>query len=177
MLANRGYKQHIVIVGSHGWQSPKAALEAIEEWYLPVDASLAFGEKGFIPSQFTFATGWQTAYWVNHYQATKEKYYFIQDFEPYFYPVSTEFALAEDTYKLGMKAITAGSWLSKNWHVNMAWNASIYLSVMTRSYINPLLDKKIQSSEFYFIADTQRLAVCLDLGCWLWMSFAKNTVI
>ena len=113
MLAKRGYKQHIVIVGSHGWQSPKAALEAIEEWYLPVDASLAFGEKGFIPSQFTFATGWQTAYWVNHYQATKEKYYFIQDFEPYFYPVSTEFALAEDTYKLGMKAITAGSWLSE----------------------------------------------------------------
>ena len=25
MLAKRGYKQHIVIVGSHGWRSPKAA--------------------------------------------------------------------------------------------------------------------------------------------------------
>lgn len=113
MLSKRGYKQHIVIVGDHHWQSAEAALEAIAEWYFPLNASLGFGEEGFVPSHFTFATGWQTAYWVNHYQATREKYYFVQDFEPYFHPVSSEFVLAEDTYKLGLKAITAGSWLSE----------------------------------------------------------------
>ena len=105
MLAKRGYKQHIVIVGSHGWRSPKAALEAIEEWYLPVDASLAFGEKGFIPSRLLLQPDGKQR--TGSTTTTQRKYYFIQDFEPYFYPVSTDFALAEDTYKLGMKAITA----------------------------------------------------------------------
>ena len=113
MLERRGFKQHIAIVGGHNWSSRKAAKEAIEKWYFPVNATLGFGAQDFQPSEFTIATGWQTAYWVNHYKATKNKYYFVQDFEPYFYPVSSEYAMAENTYRLGLKGITAGNWLSE----------------------------------------------------------------
>ncbi len=59
----------------------------------------------------TIATGWQTAYFVRRFNNTSEKFYFVQDFEPNFYPMGSEYLLAEETYKFGFKGITAGDWL------------------------------------------------------------------
>lgn len=59
-----------------------------------------------------FATSWQTAYTVYKSKVNAKKFYFVQDFEPYFYPVGGHSILAENTYKLGLRGITAGGWLS-----------------------------------------------------------------
>lgn len=59
------------------------------------------------------ATSWQTAYVADKFNNCKKKFYFVQDFEPFFYPVGTSFTLAENTYKLGFTGITAGHWLDK----------------------------------------------------------------
>jgi GT2 family glycosyltransferase/glycosyltransferase involved in cell wall biosynthesis/predicted SAM-dependent methyltransferase len=50
----------------------------------------------------SIATLWVTAYAVTHFPNTKRKFYLIQDFEPMFYPASTLYALAEETYSLGL---------------------------------------------------------------------------
>lgn len=60
-----------------------------------------------------FATSWQTAYTVYASKQKAKKFYFVQDFEPYFYPVGGMSILAENTYKLGLRGITAGGWLEK----------------------------------------------------------------
>lgn len=112
MLADRGYKQRVVILPPYEWPDPTAAHAAIKVWYFPLNAEIALGVDGFAPAQVTLATGWQTAYWVGHHQASREKFYFVQDFEPFFHSISSEYFLAENTYRLGLKAITAGSWLS-----------------------------------------------------------------
>lgn len=59
----------------------------------------------------TVATGWQTAYYVRQFNNTDHKFYFVQDFEPYFYPMGSEYLLAENTYRFGFFGITAGDWL------------------------------------------------------------------
>jgi O-antigen biosynthesis protein len=59
-----------------------------------------------------FATGWETAYPVFNEQTKARKFYFVQDFEPYFYPLGSEYVLAENTYKFNFYGITAGKWLS-----------------------------------------------------------------
>lgn len=59
----------------------------------------------------TVATGWTTAYCVKNFNNTISKFYFIQDFEPYFYAYGSEFSFAENTYKFGFRGITAGDWL------------------------------------------------------------------
>lgn len=112
MLAARGYKQRLVILPPYDWADAAAARTAVEAWYFPINAEIVLGVDGFAPSEVTLATGWQTAYWVAHHEATREKFYFVQDFEPFFHAISSEYFLAENTYKLGLKAITAGSWLS-----------------------------------------------------------------
>jgi GT2 family glycosyltransferase/glycosyltransferase involved in cell wall biosynthesis len=50
----------------------------------------------------SIATLWTTAYSVTHFPHTKRKFYLIQDFEPMFYPAGTLYALAEETYRLGL---------------------------------------------------------------------------
>lgn len=57
------------------------------------------------------ATSWQTAYFANRFDNCISKFYFIQDYEPYFYPLGSEYEFARNTYKFGFRGITAGSWL------------------------------------------------------------------
>lgn len=59
----------------------------------------------------TIATQWTTAYVVRAFDNTLAKFYFVQDYEPYFYPRGTEYAAAELPYTFGFHAITAGGWL------------------------------------------------------------------
>lgn len=59
----------------------------------------------------TFATSWDTAYFVRRFENTISKFYFVQDFEPHFYAHGSEFEFAENTYHFGLRGITAGDWL------------------------------------------------------------------
>lgn len=68
------------------------------------------------PADGIFATSWQTAYTVYNSKVNAKKFYFVQDFEPYFYPVGGFSVLAENTYRLGLRGITAGGWLAKTLH-------------------------------------------------------------
>lgn len=61
----------------------------------------------------TIATSWQTAYFVKNFDNTISKFYFVQDFEPYFFAVGSEYLFAENTYKFGFRGITAGGWLKE----------------------------------------------------------------
>ncbi|MGG7509595.1 glycosyltransferase family 1 protein [Plantibacter sp. YIM 135249] len=62
-------------------------------------------------TQALFATGWETAYPAYRDTSSARRFYFVQDFEPLFYPLGSEAILAENTYKFGFHGITAGGWL------------------------------------------------------------------
>lgn len=64
----------------------------------------------------TIATSWPTAYFVRDFNNTISKFYFVQDFEPYFYALGSEYQFAENTYRLGFRGITAGDWLKNKLH-------------------------------------------------------------
>ncbi len=51
------------------------------------------------------ATLWTTAYQVARAPGLRRKFYLVQDFEPCFYPAGTMYALAEESYRLGLYAI------------------------------------------------------------------------
>lgn len=48
---------------------------------------------------------WVSAYLLLKFNKTKRKYYFIQDYEPLFYPGGSTYALAESTYRFGFRAL------------------------------------------------------------------------
>lgn len=52
-----------------------------------------------------FCSFWVSAYLLLKFNKTKRKYYFIQDYEPLFYPGGSTFALAESTYRFGFRGL------------------------------------------------------------------------
>jgi len=53
----------------------------------------------------SIATFWTSAYLLLKFNKTEGKFYFIQDYEPSFYPAGTLYALAEATYRFGFYGI------------------------------------------------------------------------
>jgi glycosyltransferase involved in cell wall biosynthesis len=58
------------------------------------------------------SSSWETAHASQLVPSDAKRLYFVQDFEPYFYPSGSLQLMAEQTYKYGFTAITAGRWLS-----------------------------------------------------------------
>ena len=57
------------------------------------------------------ATLWTTAETVRN-SLVAHKVYFVQDFEPWFYSMGDEYLEAQNTYRIGLKPLTIGRWLS-----------------------------------------------------------------
>jgi hypothetical protein len=69
--------------------------------------------EGMADAHAVVATSWDTAYCVYSDGCRGIRFYLIQDFEPWFYPVGGCSVLAENTYRMNFHAITAGRFLAK----------------------------------------------------------------
>ncbi|HXZ99232.1 MAG TPA: glycosyltransferase [Candidatus Binatia bacterium] len=76
-------------------------LAGAEVWIADTDERVALAP----PADAAIATLWTTAYQVALYPGAPRKYYLVQDFEPMFYPAGTLYALAEESYRLGLYGI------------------------------------------------------------------------
>lgn len=94
-----------------------SSLEAIQEnlpKYGNIKAKLFYNQVDNIQDcDAIFATNWHTAYPVFNYRGGAKKYYFVQDFEPYFDPVGSYSTFAENTYRFGFRGLTLGRWLTE----------------------------------------------------------------
>lgn len=70
---------------------------------LPVDGRLAYDELP--PTDIAVCTLWTSAYVLARFNATRAKFYMVQDYEPLFYAAGTVSALSEATYRLGFAGI------------------------------------------------------------------------
>jgi len=64
-------------------------------------------------SDAVILTHWTTAYMIDDVRNTSKVFYFVQDWEPFFCPMGTDYLRAEQTYKMGFSCITLGRWLSE----------------------------------------------------------------
>ena len=67
---------------------------------------------GMADAHAVVATAWPTAYPVYNDRCLGKRFYLVQDFEPWFYPMGALRVFAEDTYRMGFHAITAGRFLA-----------------------------------------------------------------
>lgn len=112
-LEDLGYENRIIIVGNPQPASAEVAKSEITKWFFPLKAIVYLGANDATPAaHFSMATSWPTAYYARRFITCIKKCYFVQDFEPWFYPAGTDALLAEDTYRFGFFAFTAGSWLA-----------------------------------------------------------------
>lgn len=113
MLEARGFLVRIFVSEAAAFLSAEQAKELIDTHFVRLQAEVRLGAARMPPCEFVVATSWDTAYWANAFSAARHKLYFVQDFEPYFYPHGSEYAFAEQTYRMGFEALTAGGWLAR----------------------------------------------------------------
>lgn len=75
---------------------------------LPLSASFVWKQGDAL-----IATSWDTAEFVELHKGFSQKFYFIQDYEPYFFAHGAKYHCALNTYSLGLKAICASEWLHR----------------------------------------------------------------
>ncbi len=112
---------HICTIYLYDNQGAAASIREIKamiagaEAYAPVVADIVTYDAAIgvsADTQAIIATGWETAYPSFRDSSLARRFYFVQDYEPGFYALGTESLLAENTYRFGFHAITAGGWLS-----------------------------------------------------------------
>lgn len=157
-LEKLGYQNRIVIVNEPQPKSAEVAKKNIEKWFFPIKAEVFINDGSKIPPAFfAMATEWRTAYFVKRYMGCVQKCYFVQDFEPYFYPTGTDYIFAENTYRFGFYGFTAGSWLAAKLKqdygmstTSLGFSYDRELYTLDRSILN--VDKKASSQKVFFYA-------------------------
>jgi O-antigen biosynthesis protein len=109
-LEGRGHRCSLWIFDPAG---RSAGPEAFREWFGPFDAPVHGSLVGFDGAHVAVATGWQTVSAVLQLSGCAARAYLVQDHEPDFYPVSVERLWATESYRQGLYAITAGTWLAE----------------------------------------------------------------
>ncbi len=117
-LEQSGHKCRIYLHNPGPGSSVEAVKAVMGESFPVVKAPMKWLQENeeMAPADALFATSWQTAYTVYASKLKAKKFYFVQDFEPSFYPMGSMYILAENTYKLGLRGVTAGGWLEKTLH-------------------------------------------------------------
>ncbi|MDP9028327.1 MAG: glycosyltransferase family 1 protein [Actinomycetota bacterium] len=81
------------------------------------------------------ASDWENSYAAYRYQGAAKRFYFIQDFEPAFFPAGSDYLLAENSYRLGLHGFSAGPWLARKVREDYGMSADHYeYSVDVTSY-------------------------------------------
>lgn len=117
-LESAGHTCRIYLYTQHAPGRVSDVLALMGDSYPKLAATMEWIDSGdeMQAADGIFATSWETAYASFNASTAGRRFYFVQDFEPYFYPTGTLSVLAENTYKFGFYGITAGNWLATKLH-------------------------------------------------------------
>jgi len=87
------------------------------------------------------ATLWNTAYFVLKFNRTARKFYFIQDFEPLFYPAGSTNAQSEATYRFGFYGITNTMTLKEIYEREYGGRAEFFTPAVDTQIFHPSSSK------------------------------------
>ncbi|NTU72758.1 glycosyltransferase family 4 protein [Candidatus Roizmanbacteria bacterium] len=110
-LSIEGVENRIIIYDNPSFNSEKLREEIGENFSKLVKYKVIIfdmnndGIDAIPSSDISFCSFWTSAYVLLKFNRTKRKYYFIQDYEPLFYPGGSTYALAESTYRFGFRGL------------------------------------------------------------------------
>ncbi len=126
-------------------------------------------------SDVAIATWWETAYAVNNnLENIRYPFYFVQDFEPSFYPVCSSYILAENTYRLGFSHICSGQWCSD--FLEKKYNAEadyFQFPVNTAVYNTSDHKRTKENKNIIFFAKPEMNRRCYEIGVMALEEFSK----
>lgn len=123
--------------------------DLLRQAFSNIKADITYGTAKMLNCDAIFATNWSTAYPVFNFKTNAKKFYFIQDYEPLFFPAGAESLFAENTYKFKLHGITAGAWLATKLKKDYGMQTDYYNFGSDAGRYNFLNSAKRQKIFFY----------------------------
>lgn len=140
----------------------------ITEEFFDVKADGVFlGVDKITDCDVLICTYWTTAYVVkDNADKAPLHVYFLQDYEPMFFPMGTDYVRACETYKFGFYPITSGPWplrmLEKEWGIT---DGSFFRFPIDRDIYHPLSEPRpIKRKRVIYFARPDMPRRCYPLG-------------
>lgn len=162
-LRNFGHKLTIYIPQTNSITEQKHLINTA--FYDLRDVDIVNFEGNFKEHDVCFATLWSTVYiMLSQRNKIKQMLYFVQDYEPMFYPMSSEHILAENTYKMGIPCITSGYWPTKILREKYNAVADHFLFPLDQSTYNQNIARTKANKNIIFFARPEMGRRCYMLG-------------
>ena len=142
----------------------------IVKYFQPLKADVRVCDDSFAlqNGDAVIATGWQTVSHVSQSDGFLGRFYFVQDFEPAFYPVGSQSICAELTYHLDLGCICASEWLAEKLTRDYdRWTRSFKLAYDNSTYFPLKTGRKRGRGKPFRIAVYARASTarrCVDLA-------------
>ena len=113
---------------------PALAGESIRTYNLAEDI------RGIEGTDAAIATLWGTAYFMLNFNQTRRKFYFLQDYEPLFYPAGSTFAQVEASYRFGYYGIANTPTIQKIYEEQYGGRAEYFMPCVDTRIFHPAQD-------------------------------------
>ncbi|MBY6707200.1 glycosyltransferase family 1 protein [Rhodococcus sp. BP-241] len=124
-LEDAGHECRILLYDPHGVDLARNR-ETIRARWPHVRAAVEDIDAGLGVADAYVATSWQSAHVLaGRSDIPGTRLYFVQDYEPYFYPPGSEYALAEDTYRFGFHLLALGHMVHDEIRTNVGVDSSV----------------------------------------------------
>ena len=167
LLEQFGHENTIWIRGGTRYGSVEKARQAIRDHFTPVEASVRIlgNNTDEVRGDAVIATHCWTAYPARAVTQVRERFYLIQDFEPLFHPMGSEYLLADATYCFGFSCITSSKWLQDLMRSRYSAKAERFVYAYDRAiyFEDPTVPRADNRIAFYARSSTPRRAVHLGL--------------
>ncbi len=164
-LHQKGFKQRIIVVPPYKFASLARQKATFQSYNLPVEIDLEyFEESKYESGKVIIATSYLSSYFAKSIPSPKYLLYFVQDYEPYFFPRGDEYTLAEKSYTNEFFYIAMSPWLGKVLKENHNMNGiEIPLGYSPNEYYLETREKR-SGLCFYSRASTPRRGTELGLA-------------
>ncbi|AUT45154.1 glycosyl transferase group 1 [Achromobacter sp. AONIH1] len=173
-LEHQGFDCRIIISGGPPTLDPREVEREIADWFFPLKAKAYIGSDSAPTAHISIATAWHTAYDVRNFQTTRHKCYFVQDYEPWFFPAGSLATFAEETYRFGFTGITAGTWLADMLHRDFGMTTHAVSFSYDRELYRVLPRKNPETKNIFFYARPNTARRSFELGVLVLAEVAKR---
>ncbi len=132
--------------------------------YYPFDRPIRLFNGAFAGYDWLIATSWTTAYKIMELGFPRERViYFMQDFEPLFSPMGSDFIRAEATYLAGFRLVALGKWCADYLSERYGVAVESLPFPIERSIYNPK-NQRPRARRILFFAKPEMTRRCFEIG-------------
>jgi glycosyltransferase involved in cell wall biosynthesis len=159
--------QTVTLSFTYGSKDYSSARQIEEEFKLDITKIRATINSD-LPAEtnLVFATHWTTVYVIE--KSTKQigrKYYFLQDYEAYFHPMSSDYIRAVNTYSKDFIKISIGSWIKRMLSDRHGiHDTRVFPFFYNKKIYNIESNKWRSNNKIIYFARPHMLRRCFDLG-------------